>query len=148
MIKTQCTPLKILTLHINHKVITYAASLIENSSIEFMFPTVSRHKGKCRHVLLHKKWWISLVDLRKNFLTHTVISPSYYDSQCSFSLYHCSLWPAHCFLSTLPGFEAAIPALCCAPDAHWYRQYLRTSLWFTKYLYLTWNIMQNKIAKH
>jgi len=112
-----------------------------------MFSTVSRHKGKRRHVLLHKRQWISLEDLRKIFLTHTVISPSYYDSQHSFSLYHCSLRPAQCFLSTLPGFKAAIPALCCAPDACWCRQHLRTSLWFTKYLYLTWNLMQNKIAK-
>jgi len=112
-----------------------------------MSSTVSRHKGKHRHMLLHKRWWISLEDLRKIFLTHTVISPSYYDSQRSFSLYHCSLQPAQRFLSALPGFEAAIPALCCAPDACWCRQHLRTSLQFTKYLYLTWNLMQNKIAK-
>ena len=25
----------------------------------------------------------------------------------------------------------------CAPNARWYRQYLRTLLWFAKYLYLT-----------
>jgi len=112
-----------------------------------MFSTISRHKGKCCHALLHKRQWISLEDLRKFFLTHTVISPSYYDSQRSFSLYHCSSWPAQCFLSTLPGFKAAIPALCCAPDACWCCQHLRTSLRFTKHLYLTWNLMQNKIAK-
>jgi len=112
-----------------------------------MFSTVSRHKGKRRHALLHKRRWISLEGLRKFFLNHTVVSPSYYDSQRSFSLYHCSSWPAQHFLPALPGFEATIPAPCRALDACWCRQHLHTSLWFAKYLYLTWNLMQNKIAK-
>jgi len=101
-------------------------------------------------VIMHtfiERQWTPLVDLRNNFLTHTVISPSYYDSHCSFILYHCSSWPTQCFLSTLPGFKDAIPALCCAPNACWYHWYLCTSLRFLKYLYLTWNLMQNKTTK-
>jgi len=129
-IKTQCTPLKILMLCINHKVITHVASPLKTPQLNSHsqpFPGMRESVIMCSFI---KRWWTPLVDFRNIFLTHTVVSPSYYDSHHSFSLYHCSSQHHLHWLSRLPGHKEEILHNSCTPSACHHCQHLHVSLFF------------------